>query len=78
MLVTAFIDENAKLLRASAEQRGAIEQTIIERRAGEYLALLDAPTVPQRPEFPPRLAISIAGLLAGLSIGAFAPRFRTA
>lgn len=56
--------------RANVERMSVIQREIYSRRAFEYVDVLDAPTVPQRPESPNRLIIAAAGLGAGLLIGA--------
>jgi len=69
-LISVFIRETNMGQRANVERMSDIQREIYSRRAFEYVDVLDAPTVPQRPESPNRLIIAAAGLGAGLLIGA--------
>ena len=75
-LITTFIQETTSRQREDAVHGNAIQREILSRRAGEYLDVLDPPITPQKPDSPNRRMIAIAGLAAGLLIGAITLRRR--
>ena len=75
-LISFFIQESVFRVRQNADRMTVIQREIESRRAAEYLDVIDAPTVPPIPESPSRSLVALAGLGAGLLIGAFSLRLR--
>jgi polysaccharide chain length determinant protein (PEP-CTERM system associated) len=53
--------------------------SLIKRQQGQRFRIIDQPSLPSRPSYPPRMKISLAGLAAGIAVGlvlAFFVEFR--
>jgi len=43
--------------------------SLIKRQQGQRFRIIDQPSLPSKPSYPPRMKISLAGLAAGIAVG---------